>query len=111
MNGKTILIQGETLGRGNDELGNIIMSSFFSKLTESQVKPARLVFWNAGVKLVAEGSWALGLLKKLEAAGVEILTCATCLDFYDITDKVRVGKSTTMPKIIEFMLNTDTICL
>jgi selenium metabolism protein YedF len=111
MAGKTILIQSETLGRGSEELGEIIMSNFLSNLTENKDKPARLVFWNTGVKLVAEGSWALGHLKKLEQQGVEILACGTCLDFFELKGKQQVGKVTNMVKSIDFMLNTDTVCL
>ncbi len=108
---KTILIQGETLGRGNDELGELIMSNFLSKLTESPDKPASLVFWNTGVKLVCEGSWALAHLKKLEEQGVEILACATCLDYFNLTDKQKVGKTTNMVKSIDAILNSNIVCL
>jgi len=111
MSFKTILIQGETLGRGNDELGQLVMSNFLSKLKESPEKPAKLVFWNTGVKLAAEGSWALTHLKKLEEQGVEILACGTCLDFFELKDKLAVGKPTNMVKSIEAMLNSDTVCL
>ncbi len=111
MSGKTIFIQSETLGRGNEELGEIIMSNFLGNLTESKDKPARLIFWNTGVKLVAEGSWALGHLKKLEQQGVEILACGTCLDYFELRDKQKVGKVTNMARTIDFMLNTDTVCL
>jgi selenium metabolism protein YedF len=111
MTGKTLIIQSETLGRGNDELGEILMSNFLNKLVESKDKPVRLVFWNSGVKLAAEGSWALGPLKKLEQQGVEILACATCLDFFSLTDKLKVGKPTTMPKSVEFILDADTVCM
>jgi selenium metabolism protein YedF len=108
---KTILIQSEVLGRGSDELGQILMSKFLGSLTESKDKPTRLVFWNTGVKLVAEGSWALAHLKKLEQQGVEILACGTCLDFFDLTKKQKVGKPTTMVNSIDFMLNTEIVCL
>jgi selenium metabolism protein YedF len=111
MAGKTILIQGETLGRGNEQLGEILMSNFLAKLTENKDKPARLVFWNSGVKLIGEGSWALVHLKKLEEQGVEILACATCLDYFELTGKVKVGKPTNMVKSVEFMLDTDIVCL
>jgi selenium metabolism protein YedF len=111
MSGKTILIQSEVLGRGNDELGEIIMSNFLTKLAESQEKPASLVFWNTGVKLVAQGSWAIAHLKKLEQQGVEILACATCLDFFELTDKIAVGKPTNMVKSIQSILTTDIVCL
>jgi selenium metabolism protein YedF len=111
MAGKTILVQSEVLGRGNDELGEIIMSNFLTKLGESKEKPASLVFWNTGVKLVAQGSWALGHLKKLEQQGVEILACGTCLDFFELTDKIAVGKPTNMVKIVQSMLTADVVCL
>jgi selenium metabolism protein YedF len=111
MAGKTILIQSEVLGRGNDELGMMLMSRFLDTLSDGRDKPARLVFWNTGVKLVAEGSWALGHLKKLEGQGVEILACGTCLDFFELADKIKVGKPTNMVKSIDSILNSDIVCL
>jgi len=111
MSGKTILVQSEVLGRGNDELGEIMMSNFLTKLAESPEKPASLVFWNSGVKLVAQGSWALAHLRKLEQQGVEILACATCLDYFELTDKLAVGKPTNMVKIVQSMLTDDIVCL
>ena len=111
MSKKTILIQSETLGRGNEELGQILMSKFLGKLTENKEKPARIVFWNAGVNLVTEGSWALEHLKKLEQQGVEILACGTCLDYFDLTKKQKAGKPTDMVKSIDAILNSDVVCL
>jgi selenium metabolism protein YedF len=111
MSSKVVLIQGETLGRGNDELGMTIMSNFLRLLVESPDKPATLIFWNTGVKLVCKGSWALAHLKKLEEQGVEILACRTCLDFFELTDKLAVGKPTTMPESIKSILTTDMVCL
>ena len=111
MSNKTILIQSEVLGRGEDELGMMIMSNFLRLLGESPEKPAKLIFWNTGVKLVAEGSWALAHLKKLEDQGVEILACRTCLDYFELTGKLKVGKSTDMVKSIESMFTSDMVCL
>jgi selenium metabolism protein YedF len=111
MAGKTILIKSEILGQGSDELGQILMSKFLGTLAEGKDKPARLVFWNTGVKLVAEGSWALAHLKKLEQQGVEILACGTCLDFFELTKKQKAGKVTNMVDSVDFMLNSDVVCL
>ena len=111
MSSKVILIQSEVLGRGDDELGMLLMSKFLDLLNDSPQKPAALLFWNAGVKLVAEGSWALAHLKKLEEQGVEILACGTCLDFFELTDKLKVGKPTNMLKTIDSLLNSDIVCL
>ncbi len=111
MSSKVILIQSEFLGRGDEQLGKLLMSNFLRLLAESPEKPASLVFWNTGVKLVAEGSWALAHLKKLEEQGVEILACTTCLEYFDLVDKLKVGKPTTMLKSIHSMFNSDMVCL
>jgi selenium metabolism protein YedF len=111
MSSKVILIQSEVMGRGNDELGELIMSNFLRLLEESPDKPASLVFWNTGVKLVCEGSWALVHLKKLEEQGVEILACSTCLDYFELTDKLKVGKPTNMVQSIDTILHKDIVAL
>ena len=111
MQSKVILIQSEVLGRGDDELGMMLMSNFLRLLGESQEKPEALVFWNTGVRLVCEGSWALEHLHELEEQGIEIFACRTCLDFFDLTDKLKVGKPTTMPESIQSMLSSDMVCL
>jgi len=111
MPSKTILIQSEVLGRGNDELGMLLMANFLRLLGESRDKPAALAFWNTGVRLVCEGSRALAHLKKLEEQGVEILACTTCLEYFELTDKLKVGKPTTMLNSIHSMLTSDMVCL
>src|SRR4030042_6045560 len=104
MSSKVILIQSEVLGRGDDDLGMMLMANFLRLLGESKDKPKSLLFWNTGVRLVAEGSWALTHLKKLEEQGVEILACTTCLEYFDLTDKLKVGKPTNMIKSIKSLL-------
>jgi selenium metabolism protein YedF len=111
MPSKTFLVQSEGLGRGNDQLGLMLMANFLRLLGDSQDKPAALVFWNAGVKLICEGSPVLVHLKKLEEQGVEILACTTCLEFYDLADKLKVGKPTTMVKSIQSMMHSEMVCL
>lgn len=111
MPSKVILIQSEVLGRGDDQLGTLLMANFLRLLGESQEKPATLAFWNAGVRLVCEGSWALEHLKKLEGQGVEILACTTCLEYFELTDKLKIGKPTTMLRSIQSMLTSDMVCL
>ena len=111
MTSKVILIQSEGLGRGDDELGMNLMSNFLRLLEESEDKPAQMIFWNTGVRLVCEGSWALEHLKELEEQGVEVLACRTCLDHFQLTDRLVIGRSTTMPKTIEAMMTNQTVCL
>jgi selenium metabolism protein YedF len=111
MTSKTILIQSEFIGRGDDKLGAVLTVNFFRNLTESPEKPKTIIFWNTGVKLLVDGSAALEHIQKLESQGVEILGCATCLDYFKLTDKLKAGKTTNMLRSIFAMLDTDMICL
>ncbi|OFW52029.1 MAG: hypothetical protein A2163_09685 [Actinobacteria bacterium RBG_13_35_12] len=111
MQSKVILIQSEGLGKGDDQLGTMLMANFLRLLGESKEKPETLVFWNTGVRLVCEDSYILGHLKRLEDQGVEILACTTCLEYFDLVDKLKVGKPTTMVKSIQYILNSEIVCL
>jgi selenium metabolism protein YedF len=111
MTSKVVLIQSEVLGRGNDELGTVLMSNYLRLLGESRDKPATLIFWNTGVRLVCAGSRSLGHLKKLEEQGVEILACTTCLEYFDLADRLEIGKPTTMLNSIHSMFKSEMVCL
>ena len=111
MTKKVFLIQAEGLGRGEDQLGSLLMANFLRLLGESQEKPESIVLWNTGVRMVCEGSKVLDHLKRLEAQGVTILACTTCLEYLGLKDKMVVGKPTTMIKSIESMFNGEVIPL
>jgi selenium metabolism protein YedF len=108
---KVFLIQSEGLGRGDEQLGSMLMANFFRLLGENEHKPASIVFWNTGVRLACEGSPVLERLKRLEEQGVELLACTTCLEYFELADKLAVGKPTNMMKSIQAMLSSDMVCL
>jgi len=111
MRPKIFLVQSEGLGRGDEQLGSMLMANFLRLLGESQDKPGSLIFWNAGVRLLCEGSPVLNRLKQLEEQGVELLACSTCLEHFDLMDKLAIGKPTTMATSIQSMLNCDVVGL
>ncbi len=111
MKPKVILVQSEGLGRGDDMLGALLMANFLRLLGDSQDKPQSLVFWNTGVRLVCAGSKVIEHVEKLEEQGVEILACTTCLEYLSLSDKLMVGKPTTMVKSIEAMFQYDMVSL
>jgi selenium metabolism protein YedF len=108
---KVFLIQSEGLGRGDEQLGSMLMSNFLRLLGDNEDKPGSIVFWNTGVRLLCEGSPVLERLKLLEEQGIELLACATCLEHFELTDKLTVGKPTNMMKSIQSMLSSDMVCL
>ena len=95
-----VLVDGATVGRGNDVLGTVLMKSFIHTLKEISPRPWRIIFINEGVKLAAEGSDLLNPLAELEQSGVEILSCGTCLDFFNLKEKLRAGEVTNMYEIV-----------
>lgn len=111
MKSKCILIQSEGLGTGNDKLGMLLMANLLRLLAENNGELKTIIFWNTGVKLVCEGSQVLGHIQNLENVGVEVLACTTCLEYFDLVDKLTVGKPTTMMKSIESMFNGEFITL
>ena len=111
MTHKVFLVQSEGLGRGDEQLGSMLMANFLRLLGESQDKPGSLIFWNTGVRLLCEGSPVLNRLKQLEEQGVELLACSTCLEHFDLMNKLAVGKPTTMVKSIQSMLSCDVVSL
>ena len=85
------------------------MKSFLYALTQQDELPDQILFYNGGAFLTCEGSESLEDLKSLEAQGVEIRTCGTCLNFYGLTEKLQVGDVTNMYDIAERMSKADRI--
>jgi selenium metabolism protein YedF len=101
-----LLILGSAgLGDGEPDLGEKLMRAFLSMLFESEKLPARIICMNSGVFLTTEGSPVLELLAKFEAEGCEILSCRTCLEYFERSEALRIGKPTTMRDTVASMLS------
>lgn len=98
-----VVISTDRMGQGNDELGKVLIKGFIFALTQLELLPKTILFYNGGAKLTTEGSDSLEDLKSLEAQGVEIMTCGTCLDYYGLKEKLEVGTVTNMYSIVETM--------
>ena len=96
-----VAITSNLMGNGNDELGAVLMKGFIYALTQLDQPPKTILFYNGGATLTTEGSESIADLKALEEAGVEILTCGTCLNYYNLSDKLVVGGVTNMYTIVE----------
>lgn len=106
---QVMLISSFTLGRPEEELGQVLMRSFFYTLREAEVVPGSIIFINSGVKLACEGSPVLSDLMALEKRGVRILSCGTCLDYFQLKEKLCVGSISNMYSIVEAMMTSDRL--
>jgi selenium metabolism protein YedF len=104
-----VYINSHLMGNGDETLGSFLMKAFLKTLLDLDTKPNRLVLVNSGVQLASEGSKVLDTLIALSEKGVEILSCGTCLDFYGLNGKLKVGAVSNMYEIIQSMVEADRL--
>lgn len=105
---KVYFVNSDVLGAGERELGEILIKGFIYTLTEIAPLPATIIFINSGVKVPTLNKEAKQNLQILEEAGVEILSCGTCLEYYGLEDELEVGEVTNMYTIAE-KLNSNQV--
>jgi len=91
-----VVISSDRMGRGDDDLGFVLIRSFIHTLLTLAPRPDVLIFYNTGVKLALKDSEVLDDLKQLDAAGVTLLVCGTCTNYFGITDELGVGLISNM---------------
>lgn len=99
--GIVAVIPSEFMGSGDDELGAVLMKGFVFALAQLDELPRTVLLYNGGVKLACEGSSSLDDLRALAEAGVEVMSCGTCLNHYGLAERLAVGEATNMYAIVE----------
>jgi selenium metabolism protein YedF len=108
--GPLVIVIGENrMGRGNDELGYILIRSFIHTLLSLDPLPESIIFFNTGVKLAVRDSDVLDDLQELEAKGVRLIVCGTCTNFFEISKDLGVGTISNMYDILETMKKAGKI--
>ena len=97
------------MGTGDETLGKVLMKGFFYALSQSYKLPSAILFYNSGIFLTTEGSETIDDLKAMEAQGVEILSCGTCLDYYNRKDQLLAGEIGNMYDIVQAMTKAGKI--
>ena len=95
-----VLIMSDCMGQGADELGRKLMINYIKTLKEMGDELWQIIFVNSGVKMTINSSPVVEDLKNYEKAGVTILACGTCLDFYELLDEKAAGETTNMLDIV-----------
>ncbi len=109
VSGLLLLIESAGVGDGEPDLGEKLMKAFLTQLLELGSLPAKAIFMNTGVFLTTEGSPVAEQLRSLAAAGCEISSCGTCLDYYDRRDKLIVGEPGNMKDTVRALLESDKV--
>ncbi|MGO8817576.1 MAG: DsrE family protein [Terriglobia bacterium] len=110
-NSKSVLLQviHDGMGVADPELQHALLRKYLLLLQENGTLPGAICFYTSGVKMVVEGSPVLDVLQSLEASGVRLIVCKTCLDHYGLLDKVRVGIVGGMGDIIAAQWVADKV--
>jgi hypothetical protein len=108
---KVILLGGESVGRGDENMGFEILMNLLESLAKRDDLPEAIIFWNMAVTLLAEGSPLVPRLKTLEEKGVRIVAGRFCLTDLCIADRVAVGKAAAMDEILDLLLRHEVISL
>lgn len=98
-----IAFTSDKMGDGDQELGHLLMSNFIKAIKDLDVLPSGMVFYNKGVTLGADDSPVIDQLKEIERMGVTMLLCATCVKFYSLEEKIKIGTLSNMFEIVQVM--------
>ena len=104
-----VVIDSDEMGKGDKELGEILMKGFVYSLTEMEVLPKTIILYNKGVFLATKNENTIEDLKKLEAMGVEVISCGTCVNYYGLQDKLQVGSLTNMYSILDKQMKATKV--
>lgn len=111
MKNKVILLASDQLGKGEKELGEGILETFFTVLKQKEDLPVAVFCMNRGVFTLTEESLVSLQLKELEDKGVDILACKTCVDYYELGEKITVGKISGMAHFVELAAKYEVMTL
>ena len=104
-----VVFSSDKMGEGEDELGYLLMINFIKALKDLDQLPAKMIFYNNGVKLATKSSPAIEHLRDLEKMGVELMVCSTCINFYCFDTVIGAGIVSNMFSIAEAMVSAGKI--
>jgi selenium metabolism protein YedF len=104
-----VAVTSEKMGSGDDELGAKLMVTFFRTLVMVEPAPDSVVFYNSGVKLAMDDSPVLDFIKELMAKGTSVYLCTTCINHFNIKDRLPAGSFSDMYQILNLLKDADHI--
>ena len=104
-----VVIDSDKMGDGDEEFSKTLLKGFIYALSSQDIPPAKILFYNTGVRITTEGSASIEDLKVLENAGAKIYSCGACLNNYGLTEKLLVGEVTNMYDIVSYLMEADLL--
>jgi selenium metabolism protein YedF len=98
--GPVVLVTADSMGRGAEDLGQLLIKGFVFSLTQLDPPPEAVIFLNGGARLTTQGANTVPDLKTLEGKGSGVYTCGTCANYYKLTESLAVGSIVDMLNIV-----------
>lgn len=111
MKNKVILLSSNSFGDGNGELGETVLETFFTLLKQREDKPKAIFCMNSGVLALTNESLTSLHLQEMEVSGVEVYACKTCVDFYNVEEKLLAGKISSMPHFLDLSSEYEVLTI
>jgi len=111
MRNKVILLTSDQIGAGDAGLGQTLLETFFVLMKQREDKPAASFCMNRGVFALTRKSFASVHLAELARAGVDVLACKTCIDFYGIADQLTAGEVSSMAVLVDLASRYEVVTI
>jgi selenium metabolism protein YedF len=95
-----VIFNNNGMGQAEPALGHKLAATFLNMLDLDDRLPASICFYAEGVKLAVTGSPVLEELASLEAKGVSLIVCTTCLNHFGLMEQLKVGTAGGMKDIV-----------
>jgi selenium metabolism protein YedF len=106
---KRVLVLTDRIGRGDEDLGRVLMRNFLYSLARTEDLPRAVMLMNEGVRLACVGSDSLDDLSLLAEKGVAIRACGTCLDYLGLKEQLTVGEIGAMADSVAALMGADDV--
>lgn len=104
-----VVIDSDKMGDGEEEFSKTLLKGFIYALSSQDIPPAKIIFYNTGVRMTTEGSASIEDLKVLLNAGAKIYSCGACLNNYGLSEKLQVGEVTNMYDIVGHLMDAELV--
>lgn len=104
-----IAFSSDSMGDGDKEIGHVLMANFLKAIKDLDVLPDKMLFYNKGVTLGSDDSPVVGEIREIEKMGVGVFFCSTCVRYYAIEEKVKVGSLSNMFEIVQIMATASNV--
>ncbi len=108
-NRTVLVLDAPTLGRGDDDLGTLLVVNFLRTLAFQDEVPEAILGYNGGVKLAQRGSPAIPMLEALVQKGADLILCSTCVNYFQLSDQLAVGRVGDMKQIVDALARADKV--